>query len=339
MTTMDDAEKVFEELDISEYDLRILDPDLPPASSSMILPKRNCTMMSLDSLSIIISEKYSLYIEKDENAMAIIEDISKRLQERIAYARSNRMSDEIFILDAILDIVLTMLRKNTLHWDSKAAPLVSKIERGISEEPLQKIKSVKSRLNRLILDTDTIKETISRGMADEFAERVKVILEIYYISFNVQTLKIRECLEDISNAENTHGARVDAQRNQILKFELVTLVFTLGLTVVSSISGIFGKFSHEPGHCKTEISSSVETRSIRARSDISLSHFVRHVWTQNIKLCVPCRSKFEQCIADHSQIFFLAGNIYLLAYCCSDSHSVSLVLQAAGDIIRHFLVA
>ena len=140
MATLDDTEKVFEELDISEYDLRILDPDLPPVSSSMILPKRNCTMMSLDSLSIIISERYSLYIEKDENATAIIEDVSKRLQERITYARSNRMSDEIFILDAILDQVLTMLRKNTLHWDSKAAPLVSKIERGISEEAVQKNK-------------------------------------------------------------------------------------------------------------------------------------------------------------------------------------------------------
>lgn len=245
MTTLDDTEIVFEELEISEYDLRILDPDLPPASSSLILPKQQCTMMSFDSLSIIVSDRYSLYIEKDDNAKIIIEELAKRLQERLIYSRHNRMSNEVFMLDAILDIVLTTLRKNTLHWDSKAAPMICKIEREISDEVLQKIKTVKSRLNRLIMDTETIKETIGRGMSDELAERIRVILEIYYISFNVQTLKIRECLEDILNAENTHGARVDAQRNQILKFELVTLVFTLGLTIVSSVSGIFGEhFQH-----------------------------------------------------------------------------------------------
>ena len=240
MTTLEDAEDVFKELNISEYDLRILDPDLPPASSSMLLPKQSCTMLSLNSLSIIISEEYSLYIESSENAVVVVEETARRLKERVTFGH-NVMSDEIFVLDTILDIFLTTQTTNALYWENEASPMIDKIERGISDDSLQKLKLIKSRLNRMILDTDTAKETLGRALADESADRLRVTLEIYYMSFNVQTLKIKEHLEDISSAENTNNIRVDAQRNQILKFELVTLVFTLGLTVVSAVSGIFGK--------------------------------------------------------------------------------------------------
>ena len=243
MTTLEDAEDVFKILDISEYDLRILDPELPPANSSMLLAKQRCTMLSLNSLSIIISEEFSLYIDSSENAGVVIEETSRRLKERITYGSHNIMSNEVFVLDTVLDIYLTTQTTNALYWENEAFPLIDKIEREVSDESLQKLKSMKSRLNRMILDTDTVRETLGRALADESADRVRVTLEIYYMSFNVQTLKIKEYLEDISSAENTNSIRVDAQRNQILKFELVTLVVTLGLTVVSAMSGIFGESS------------------------------------------------------------------------------------------------
>ncbi len=241
MTTLEDAEEVFKELDVSEYDLRILDPDLPPASSSVFLPKQRCTMLSLNSLSLIISEKYSIYIDNNDNANVVIEETARRLRERITYGSHNVMRDEVFVLDTILDIFLTSQITNASYWENEASPIVEKIERGVSDDSLQKLKMIKARLNRMISDTDTVKETLGRALADDSAERVRVTLEIYYMSFNVQTLKIKDCLEEISNAEHTNNIRVDAQRNQILKFELVTLVFTLGLTVISAVSGIFGE--------------------------------------------------------------------------------------------------
>ena len=241
MTTLEDAEEVFKRLDISEYDLRILDPELPPASSSMLLPKHRCTMLSLESLSIIISEKHSLYIENSETAGVVVEETARRLRDRITYGSHNVMSDEVFVLDTVLDIFLTTQIANASYWENEASPMIDKIERGISDGSLQKLKSMKSRLNRMIIDTETVKETLGRALADESAERVRVTLEVYYMSFNNQTLKIKEYLEDIFSAENANNIRVDAQRNQILKFELVTLVFTLGLAVVSAMSGIFGE--------------------------------------------------------------------------------------------------
>ena len=198
-------------------------------------------MLSLKSLSIIIAEEYSLYIESSEDASAIIDETARRLRERITYGSHNAMSAEIFVLDTVLDIFLTTQITNASYWENEASPMIDKIERGISVDSLQKLKSMKSRLNRMILDTETVKETLGRALTDECADRVRVTLEIYYMSFNVQTLKIKEYVEDISSAENSNSIRVDAQRNQILKFELVTLVFTLGLTVVSAVSGIFGE--------------------------------------------------------------------------------------------------
>jgi hypothetical protein len=67
------------------------------------------------------------------------------------------MSNEVFVLDAVFDIFLTTQTTNISYWENEASPLLERIERGVSNDSVQKLKAIKSRLNRLILDTGTRK--------------------------------------------------------------------------------------------------------------------------------------------------------------------------------------
>ena len=239
----EDEERLFSELNINEYERRILDPEMPPANSSVLVCHPKTIMLGLETLGIIICDDFSVYIEQPADEFSPVPELLRRLHDRSkfqAYTMRHHVND-VYVLDAILDVYLTTLAYSVGECRESAEDLLRRVGRSFSTETCNKLQSTKLRLSRLNIDADGMASMIGRALDDDKASRLMVTLKVYYMKYNKQIMLIRQTLDDIASAETASRLNADQQRNQILRFELITLIVTLGLAIVSACSGVFGQ--------------------------------------------------------------------------------------------------
>ena len=252
----------FKKMGVSFFDLRYFDPKLLPvhsgtSGSDYLSWHRHFILARLGNTGVICTE-YSLYIA--DNGGQDLQSLLNELHRRIQFFKAQRVTDDVIIvkffqttvLDTILDMYFLRLHARVSHLDDTISPLLHQLETCFDATQFSKLKVFRSRIgdNITILDSLTsvlgkfLEECRTDNTTDDPKQNIQDDLSVLIHLYQVKSSFLQATLDQINSAitesENYFSKRIDAQRNQILKFELIVQTVSFAFILITAVSGLMG---------------------------------------------------------------------------------------------------
>lgn len=252
------ADECFQGLDITFYDLRLLDPGNNtigiPTSTTCLFFHKNCVIGKFGQAGFICTNDYVLVTDEDVEKRSICEDICRRVKfiREIHPSHIQHDSSESFIatvIDTIIDDHSARIRSRVTQLQSSISALLKRLERSVDAIQFATLKTFKSRINSVAKNIETLIKTLDIALTDPAGEpgiesdnrdNLKMLLYSHQVRATAMHGQTDQIIEDINDSENFFNMRVDAQRNQILRFDLIMTTVSFSIGIISAVSGLLG---------------------------------------------------------------------------------------------------
>ncbi len=260
-----DADNIFTELDISFYDLRILDPaanmTIPSAmsSNSCLIYHTNCLVAKFGGWGVICYNKYCLIVDDNVERQSISDEISRRVKfilpqtdEKKDIQKSEDGQFLLTVMDAILDNHGLRIKSKLLQLDQSLTPALHALDTSLDPNKFSKLKYFKARTTDISNNIDSLMKTLETAISEDdvmttleksFAlshDELRMLIYAHQVRSGLVKVQADQINASILDSETYFNMRMDAQRNQILKFELIMLTVSFAASIISAVSGIMG---------------------------------------------------------------------------------------------------
>lgn len=253
------ADACFRELDITFYDLRLLDPGTystlgTPSATTCLVFHKNCVVGKFGHASFICTQNYVLIADDDVEKRSISDDICRRVRFMRETHPSPSQTDasESFvatIIDTIIDDYSARIKSRVTQLENSISSLLKKLERSVDAVQFSTLKTFKSRINNVSKSIETLIKTLDIALTDapgepglesDSRDNLKMLLYAHQVRATAIHAQTGQIIEDMNDSENFFNMRMDGQRNQILRFELIMLTVSFSASIISAVSGVLG---------------------------------------------------------------------------------------------------
>ena len=260
------ADEIFRDLDITFFDLRLLDPVINQmhlsslSTSSCMVYHKNCVVAKFGNSGIICCNRYCLLADDNLEKQTMVEEISRRVKfqfEKVLpneniVSSSSQSRFLLTVMDAILDNHSQRIKSKLTQLDASLNPLLLILDKSLNPTDYSRLKYFRVRVNDIAANIDSFMKTLDSAISEENSmadleqtcefsrDELRMLLYAHQVRSGLTKLQADQISESISDSENFFNTRMDSQRNRILQFELIMITVSFASSIISAISGILG---------------------------------------------------------------------------------------------------
>lgn len=255
------ANVIFLELGVTYFDRRLLDPNVfatqaMGGSSRTYMTYRNSCLVAKFGNNGAVCKNHVVYIADGgiENRH-LIEELSRR----VSYVKSQvedptiDMTEETAtpfltsVLDTLIDTHFSKIEARIENLNEGLDGLLRLLASSTHAHEFQRLQNYRTRATENVSILDSLVKVLEKSLEEtKQSEEIDATgsLTVLMHTYLIKCGEIREVLDRtisrMTETEKNFSMRIDSQRNQILKFELLVSTFTFAVSIISAISGLMG---------------------------------------------------------------------------------------------------
>lgn len=262
MLSHEEVAERHQDLEVNFYDFRLMDSTMgvnhfpKNRMSHRIVFHERCVLVKLSHNGLICGREYVLSADGSDSRI-LIDEVCRRVKYAHSQSKKNIKNQfqtpfVITVIDTALDLEVSKTQSREDQIEESLGPLLNDLKTSLNVFEFQKLRIFKDRIaecNNLIesfskaleksIDED-LSLTSNAFLDDDLKDEFRLLIHTYQIKCAGLKDQCDQILEAMTESENSYGMRIDSQRNQILKFELLVITFTFATSIISAVSGLMG---------------------------------------------------------------------------------------------------
>ncbi len=234
-----------------DLNIRDLRPVFSPFQVATIIPRDHATIINMGFIKCVLTDKNVFFLlHRHEKA---IQKIAQRIAS--AFQDTSKSSRVILALEIIFDAKLTQISDKMADITLRAEHTLTQIRKGFSEKDLEDLLAIKKRLSKIEARGKEILSAAEDVLDDpeDFAQILSLThhaqhdkdeLESIFENFIEQLEDIAGHIfrlsENIQDTEEFAHLTLSARRTTIIRIDLFATLFTLILSFLAVIVGLYG---------------------------------------------------------------------------------------------------